>query len=293
VKVAVNQKVTKGKLIAELDMPGVEFEYKVSKENLVRAKLDLDSAESKFQTKRTLNQENMISPKEFAEDERALERTRSTYRSAYLQYIRNQERYIKRRVVSPSDGTVYRINVTQDVDVRPGHEIAVIVPDMKRLNLVISVDEADIGLVRKGQQVTFSASAHAQKVFLGEIKQINMNPQRENSITTYLAYAKCDNRDELLFPGMNVTGFVHVAFRKDVLAVPVEALFISPVPVEKKPGEQIVWVKSGGGFRKVVIQPGLMGNSYAEVAGGSLKPGDEVLIAITRGKKKTGVNIIQ
>ncbi len=69
------------------------------------------------------------------------------------------------------------------------------------MNVEIAVDEADIGGLRIGQNVTFSVDAYPDKTFAGRIAQIRKSPHTKESVVTYTVVAAANNEASCCFPG--------------------------------------------------------------------------------------------
>ena len=105
--------------------------------------------------------------------------------------------------------------------------------DLTKMQVIVSVDEADVGQVKENQKVSFSVDAYPQKVFKGTIKQLRMNSQIIDSVVTYEALVEVNNSDLLLRPGMTVSADITTKVIKDAKLIPNAALRFSP-PQDKK-----------------------------------------------------------
>jgi HlyD family secretion protein len=136
---------------------------------------------------------------------------------------------------APVDGTV----VSRNVDV--GQTVAAslqaptlftIAQDLTKMQIDTNVDEADIGRMQDGQQVTFTVDSFPNQTFRGQVVQIRKSPKPIQNVVTYNVVIGVDNPEQKLLPGMTANVRVTIEARPDVLKVPNPALRFRP------PGEE-------------------------------------------------------
>ena len=134
-------------------------------------------------------------------------------------------------ISSPIDGVV----VSRNVDV--GQTVAAslsaptlftIANDLTKMQVLASIDEADVGQIRQGIRATFSVDAYPGETFAGEISQLRLNAQTLQNVVTYSAVIDVANRALKLRPGMTANITIMVARRENVLTVPNAALRFRP-----------------------------------------------------------------
>jgi HlyD family secretion protein len=132
---------------------------------------------------------------------------------------------------SPIDGVV----VSRDVDV--GQTVAAslsaptlftIANDLTQMQVMASVDQADIGVVNQSNGVNFTVDAFPGETFKGAIRQVRLNPQNVQNVITYNVVIDVQNPDLKLKPGMTANLTFTVAERANVLKVPNAALRFRP-----------------------------------------------------------------
>ncbi len=132
---------------------------------------------------------------------------------------------------SPVDGVV----LVRAVE--PGQTVAaslqtpvlfVLAEDLTKMELHVSVDEADVGRVRAGQKATFTVDAYPDRTFSAEITDIHYGAQEIEGVITYEAVLEVDNEDLSLRPGMTATANIVVERVEDALLIPNAALRFSP-----------------------------------------------------------------
>ncbi|MDP1560683.1 MAG: efflux RND transporter periplasmic adaptor subunit [Pirellulaceae bacterium] len=119
-------------------------------------------------------------------------------------------------------------------------ELFIVAPDLrKKLHVFATVDESDIGLIRKAFEeklpVTFTVSAYPDEVFKGVIEQVRYEATELQNVITYPVVVATENPDLKLLPSMTAQLSFEVASVKDVLRIPNAALRYYP--------ENIDWVR--------------------------------------------------
>jgi len=96
------------------------------------------------------------------------------------------------------------------------------------MQIVLAVDEADIGQVKAGQSVSFTVDAFPDRQYRGEVQQVRLSATNTSNVITYPVVVRVDNGDGSLLPGMTANADIEVSRRDDVLLVPNAALRFKP-----------------------------------------------------------------
>jgi HlyD family secretion protein len=100
--------------------------------------------------------------------------------------------------------------------------------DLSKMEILLAIDEADIGQVKPGQAVSFSVDAFPDRQFRGNVQQVRLSATNTNNVITYPVVVAVDNSDRTLLPGMTANAEIEVSRRDDVLRVPNSALRYKP-----------------------------------------------------------------
>ena len=100
--------------------------------------------------------------------------------------------------------------------------------DLSLMDLIVSIDEADVADIKKDLNVTFSVDAYPKKVFKGKIKQVRLNPIDVNGVVTYETVVLVNNEELLLRPGMTASAKIVTKESIDQLIIPNGALRFKP-----------------------------------------------------------------
>ena len=128
---------------------------------------------------------------------------------------------------SPVDGVVIGRNVDVGQTVAASFQAPVlftVAQDLSRMQVEVSVDEADIGQVARGQPAAFTVDTFPDRRFAGRVAQIRKAPREVSNVVTYTVVVSAGNPDLSLLPGMTANVNVVVAERGNVLKVDNAAL---------------------------------------------------------------------
>jgi HlyD family secretion protein len=154
--------------------------------------------------------------------------------------------------------------------------------DLRRMELVVAVDEADIGQVRLNQEATFTVAAFPGRNFPAKVTQIRQSPKTVEGVVTYETVLLVNNGDLALMPGMTATADIVSAHLQDVLLVPNAALRFKP-PMQnegKKPGGSLLMFSPPRSNQKAKVkEPSGSGKQNVYV----LRDGAPVAVPITVG----------
>ena len=321
VLVDYNDPVTVGQVLARLDTVKLDAKVKSSRASYAAAQAAL--AESGVSVADTKNEYDRVqkmydstggnypSGKELDAARFAYERAMAARASsaAKVQEAKatlesNEEDLRKAVIVSPMNGIVL------DRQVEPGQTVAAslqtpelftLAEDLTRMEVVVSIDEADVGQVAEGQEVTFTVDAYPDRSFGGRVTQVRLNSVIVNGVVTYEALVEADNSDSLLRPGMTATAEIVTKRVDDALLVPNAALRYKPVVKSAprtifsgppggrgdsggstKEGEA-VWRLEGGSPVRVPVKTGDTDGVMRIILEGDLQPGSAVIVSEKEG----------
>jgi HlyD family secretion protein len=136
-------------------------------------------------------------------------------------------------IISPVNGVIIdrRVNIGQTVVASlNAPSLFLIAQDLRRMQVWVAVNEADIGNIRPGQPVTFSVDAFPDESFRGETNKIRLNAAMTQNVVTYTVEVVTDNSSGRLLPYLTANVKFEVSRREDVLTVPNAALRWTPPP---------------------------------------------------------------
>jgi HlyD family secretion protein len=190
-------------------------------------------------------------------------------------------------IISPVDGVVIdrRVSVGQTVvSNQTASSIFLVARDFKKMQVWVSVNEADVGAIKPGMKVIFSCDAFPNSEFTGYVHRLRLNATLSSNVVTYIVEVNADNKSGKLIPYLTANVKFIRAERKKVLTVSnavfrytPDARFVAPEfrkEVEKPNPGRRVWVSAGKDLLKpVYVKTGLNTGVSSEIVSGDLKEG--------------------
>jgi HlyD family secretion protein len=160
-------------------------------------------------------------------------------------------------IKSPVKGVIVdrRVNIGQTVvSSLNAPSLFLIAKDLKRMQVWVSVNEADIGSIQPNQPVTFSVDAFPNRTFKGIVGKVRLNAAMTQNVVTYTVEVLTENSDGKLLPYMTANVQFEVSRKADVLMVPNAALRWSPTDEKMVSAEtraaMVAEAKSAGGGKR-------------------------------------------
>lgn len=265
-----NDTVSKGQVIARIDPSTYDAQIvqgnaavAAAQASLATARAGLANAEADYRRKSELGASQLVSASDVDVARAARDQARAQVNSAQAQITqqrastRTSQLNLGRTVIrSPVDGVV----LTRTVE--PGQTVAAslqapvlfqIAEDLSKMEIVLAIDEADIGQVKTGQGVSFGVDAFPDRQFRGSVQQVRLSATNTNNVITYPVVVAVDNPDQILLPGMTANAEIEVSRRDDVLRVPnaalrykpAESAAAAPAAARSNPSEDLPGIAAG------------------------------------------------
>ena len=187
---------------------------------------------------------------------------------------------------SPIDGTVIHIGAKEGeiVSSSGGSSVAatassagtietsgfMTIADLSNLQIKMSIDQADIKKVSKGQKVNITLDALEDEEFSGKVVSIDPVPANDQNVITYTAYASISKIKSSLRLGMSANVELEYGKKENVLVVPNDA-------VRSRDGRKMIMVMSEDGRpQPVEVKVGNADEKNTEITSG-LNEGDEII----------------
>ncbi len=328
---------------SEAGVQAAEASYRAAQADLVSQQANLDRAKLDWERGQGLFKDGLIPKQDFDQRKSAydaaiaavdsakarvlslkaqMEQTRAQVNQNRAVLVRTKDVLRKTAYTSPINGIVSYLPVRLGEYVVPGIQnsngsFLMTLSDMSVVTAEVKVDETDIVNVKIGQDADVTIDAVPGKIFKGKVTQIGSQAVLRSSglattqSTTSTQEAKdfkvvvtLDSPPENLRPGLSTTAKIRTAERKNVLAIPIQALAVRtrkdleeaakhskgsggsvtlaapppPAPGDPKKDEiQGVFVVNG---KKAVFRPvetGISGVTDIEIIKG-LQSGDEIVV---------------
>ena len=295
-----NSKVKKGDILLTIEPSVLEAQVREAEASLSSSKSKRNYAKSEYERNKILYNEGYISRAE-------MEQSQTTYEQAEQDVVRTQSQYERAKtnlgyatISSPVDGTV----ISRKVDV--GQTVAAsfqtpdlfeIAEDLSKMQIETSVSEADIGMVKEGQRVTFTVDAYPNKTFEGRVHQIRLSPTTTSNVVVYTVVIEVNNEDLSLMPGMTAFVTIIVDERFNTFKVQNSAFLVRSFDsfgVETNgatPATHLAIMRNGK-ITFVEYTKGLVGATDTEIIADGIEEGDKIVVGKmgTTSSKNNGMN---
>ena len=250
VEVDFNDSVSKDQVIARIDPSTFQARLDQASASLSSTRAGLNeaqavarNAELDYSRKSDLVKRQLIARTEADQALAARDQARARIVSANAQ-VRQQQANVdsarldleKTVIRSPVDGVVLLRSVEAGQTVAASLQTPVlfkIAGDLRKMEIVLAIDEADIGQVREGQTARFTVDAFPDGNFAGRVKQVRLAATNTANVSTYPVVVEVGNPDQTLLPGMTANAEIEISRRPDVLSLPNAALRFRPAEESK------------------------------------------------------------
>jgi HlyD family secretion protein len=270
-----------------------------------QAEAQAANAQADYERKKTLVAQGVYSPSvldlakaTYLNSEAAIASARARLTQSQAALDANRVDLRRTTIVAPIDGVVV------DRKINPGQTVAAsftapvlftLAQDLSKLQVKISVDEADVGQVQARQAVRFTVDAYPDEIFQGVVTQVRKQPTTEQNVVAYTVIAEAANPRNKLLPGMTANADIVIDTHANVLRVPAAALRWRPPPPVTRPGQPppvrasapasphargrtgTIYVLRAGKPERAPVTVGAADGIYTEIAG-AIRPGDQVIV---------------
>ena len=316
-----NSAVTNGQIVALIDPLVYEATYKsaVAQLHVNRANVDVRTAairtceaelvlaEKTFARKKALTEKSMASVAELDSATEALERAKAGLESAKANLmsakasVEQSEAAVSKAkadldyctIRSPVNGIVIARKVEEGETVVSSYNavpVLTIAEDLKTIWVEATVPEADVGNIKVGQEVTFTADAYRRR-FKGRVKQVRRDSTTTNNVVTYPIIIEAENPEEMLFPGMTATLSIETARADNAVVVSAAALRFRPTDGDRAAGDvprgrKLWFVGKDGLLEPVVVSEGVSDGSFVQLLDAESLEGREAVVGYETQRTK-------
>ena len=303
--------VEKGTVLAKIDPTSYEAALDQAEATLEKSRADLlqleakcEQAESEWKRAAGLLPKNAIAPTDYDID-LANWKTAKANVAVGKATIRENEAALRMAKInlgyttikSPVRGVIIdrRVNIGQTVVASlNAPSLFLIAKDLRRVQVLASVNEADIGQIHVNMPAQFTVDAYPGQVFRGKVTQIRMNATMTQNVVTYTVVVTTDNSNGKLLPYLTANVQFEMDQRSDVLFAPNAALRWKPQASQIDPvvgktvltnestsaeGHGCLWVETDHGLvRPVEVAIGASDGTMTELSGSDVKEGLQVIV---------------
>lgn len=308
--------VRKGQLLARIDDVTYKAEVTIAKANLSTAQAQLASAEASvvqlaaklrqadrdWKRAQKLGVGDALSQKDYDAYQSAyetsaanldvgrasVEQAKASIAQAQAQLEKAERNLSYCDILSTVDGVVIdrRVNIGQTVTASMSTpSLFLVAKDLKKIEIWVPVNEADIGSIKVGQEVRFNVDAFPEKTFSGKVGRVRLNAGMTSNVVTYTVEVTTDNPDGLLLPYLTANvSFVLAESPEGSLLVPVAALHWRPegwVTPPELEGKEFLFVQDAEGRPEpMVVQAGVSDDARTAIVAEKLAVGDAVITGV-------------
>lgn len=301
-----NHRVTKGQIIARINTDELKARAVQARASVSQAQANLSKAENDLKRALALRGKGFASQATYDGALASRNALRAALNTTRAQADQAEANLAKAAIRSPIDGIVLDRKVERGQTVASGFqtpELFVIASDLKKLELTIDIDEADIGEVAVGQSATFTVDAYPSQTFNAKVGELRNAARTIQNVVTYQGVLSVENDKGLLKPGMTATADITVKVVENALSVPNGALRFTPqtdaqaqgmipqattAPSDPTAsGKGQVWTLGKDGkpaSQEVTL--GITDGRRTQITSTNVKAGDEFILDIARNGQK-------
>lgn len=285
-----NSVVKKGQVIAELDKTNLISELNTAKANLASTESNLSYQSANMKRYQTLYKKGLVSADEYENALLAYRQAKEQVASSRENVQRAQTNLGYATITSPIDGTVISKSVEEGQTVAASFntpELFTIAKDLKNMQVIANVDEADIGGVAVGNRVNFTVDAYPDDTFEGVVKQVRLEATNTNNVVTYEVVISAPNADLKLKPGLTANVTIFTKEQANILSVANKALRFTPtketvgkdMKIVDCKGKNKVWTLNGNTLTAHSVNIGQSDAMHTQIISG-IKAGQSVVTEI-------------
>jgi len=317
VLVDFNDKVKQGQVLARIDTALLDSDVASASAKVAEASANRDRLALEANRVRTLRTREAATDQEAEVASAELAVAEAQLRTAQVSLTRARRNLGYATISAPIAGTIIRRDLDPGQTVNAGLSaptLFLISGDLAKMQILVAVDESDIGQIHESQTAEFTVQTWPDRVFKGTVRQVRLQSATAESVVTYTVVVDVDNSDGALLPGMTATVEFIVSEAKDVLCVANAALRYVPDipggadggghngagktgpnassagggsggrPPGKRRGpeatEGTLWTANGDALKAIPVKIGLRGAACTEVSGDGVAEDLNVVVGV-------------
>ena len=283
-----NSVVKKDQVLLTIEPSVLQATVDESKASLVSAESQRNYAKAEYDRNKSLFNDGFIARAELDKALTTYEQAEQAVKRAQSQYERSETNLGYATIVSPVDGTVISRKVDKGQTVAASFstpDLFEIAEDLTRMQIETSVSEADIGMIKEGQTVTFTVDAYPTQTFEGNVRQIRLSPTTTSNVVVYTVVIDVDNSEMHLMPGMTAFVTIMISETRDVWKASNSAFLVRTFNgIIDNPGDATpkthMAIEREGAAKPLLIpfKKGLITATETEIIADGIQKGDKVIV---------------
>lgn len=297
-----NSQVKKGQLLAQIDPRNFQAsveqntaQVQNAEANMAKIQAVTEMSRKTYVRYKNLYKKNFIAKSELDQAESDYLSNKAQIASAAAQISQARANLATAKtnlgytkIIAPVDGTIIarKIDIGQSVAASfQAPELFTIAQDLTKMQIEVSVSEADIGKVAVGQEVTYTLDGYQDSIFKGKVTQVRISPTTVSNVVTYTVIVEVDNEDLKLIPGMTANVSIITHKSENVLCAPSIALKYNPNTDGTRYKNQGIWILSDKKQKRVNIETGASDDTNIEIKSKELHEGDKIITGASNVKE--------
>jgi HlyD family secretion protein len=317
---------------SEAQVQSARANLKAAEANLAQMKARLNQAQRDWDRAKKLGPSEALAQSSYDAYQAAFETAEANVSSAEADILKNKANVSQMQaalehaqqnlgyctIKSPVKGVIIdrRVNIGQTVVASlNAPSLFLIAKDLKRMQVWVAVNEADIGKIYPGQPVTFTVDAFPGESFMGEVGKVRLNASMTQNVVTYTVEILTDNSTGRLLPYLTANVQFEVSHTNNALQAPNAALRWKPTLEQVEPSRRkefenvlaskdnpqksnqpmakgvpktqgkndsrgLVWMPAEHYVQPVRVQPGISDGTMTVVEGEGIKEGMKVITGV-------------
>ena len=227
-----NDIVKKGQMLAKLDETSLKAQLEQSQASVDQSQAQLDFQKATYDRLKGLFDKSLIAKADYDQALYNYENSKAALTNSLSALARAKVNLDYCTIMSPIDGVVLNRAIEEGQTVAASFNtptLFTIVNDLTQMEVQTSVDEADIGKIKLGQNVEFNVDTYLDIIFKGTVAQIRLQPVTTNNVVTYVVILNAPNPNKKLMPGMTATATIFVDEKTNALILSGKAIRFTPV----------------------------------------------------------------
>jgi HlyD family secretion protein len=277
IHVIPGQSVKKGDPLVTIDDTDILNDRAAVDAEIEGARLGLGKMRGNFERSRQLHERKLLSEEVFANILADYQMAENDLEKSLRRRQTVEDRLAKTRVISPFDGTILEIPVTEGqvvvgaASVNSGTNLMTFA-DLSSLLLISHINQLDANKISLGREMILKSPASGGGTASAEINFIAPLATIKNNIKGFEVRGVINRNDANLKPGVSVSVRIPLDKASNVVAVPITAVF-------EQEGSKVAYIMKDGKPERRKVKVGVIDSTLAEIQSG-INEGDEVLLVV-------------
>ena len=233
--------VKKGRHLISLDRKQLFANYNSTASSVRSAEARLTQEEASKKRVENMYNQNLASDQEMEAVQASYQIAKSSLEQANSLLEFREDELDKARIMAPQDGivtAVYKEVGEMAVGGMFQAEVLMIIADLKRMEVLVDVNENDVVSVALGDTTEIEIDAFQDTLFYGVVSEIAHMAQtsamgQAEQVTNFRVKIRIIDVPDGLRPGMSATANIITDKKENVLAIPIQSLTVRPEGSEK------------------------------------------------------------